>query len=124
MQNHSVVCSNFCKLLRTEKYLSTYVYYFIQHLYESDQLFQFEKESTGIKNFDFEYFANEKNFVLPDKKLLIKFSDVINKIDSKRNLNLKEIINLRKLRKEIIPNLISGNLKIPNVEKLLQEAGI
>jgi type I restriction enzyme S subunit len=48
----------------------------------------------------------------------------VNPIFQKILLNFREINVLAELRNTILPKLISGELKIPNAEKFLEESGI
>ena len=123
-QDYAVVSSNFCRILRSDAILSKYIYYYFRCLYDSNQLFQYETGTTGIKNFDYKYFSKEVFFPLPNNDLLTKFSETIEFFFNKKGNNQKEIITLTKLRDILLPKLISGELKIPDAENLIEEAGI
>lgn len=62
--------------------------------------------------------------VLPSSNLREKFGDLINPIFDRMLIANKEIEVLSKLRDTLLPKFISGELRIPNVEMLLEEAGI
>ena len=44
--------------------------------------------------------------------------------DSKQEIMLREIIYLEELRDTLLPKLISGELRIPDAEKIIEEIGI
>jgi type I restriction enzyme S subunit len=93
-------------------------------LYDSDKLFQYETGTTGIKNFGYKYFSEEVSFALPNFDLLKIFNELIETFLIKKGTNLKEIITLTNLRDILLPKLISGELKIPDAENLVEKAGI
>jgi type I restriction enzyme S subunit len=123
-QDCPVVFSNFCRILRSDSTLSKYIYYYLRSLYDSDKLFQYETGTTGIKNFGYKYFSEEVFFALPNFDLLTIFSELIETFLIKKGTNLKEIITLTNLRDILLPKLISGELKIPDAENLVEKAGI
>ncbi len=63
-------------------------------------------------------------FALPNEELRKQFSSIINPIVDKIILNIYEQKVLSELRDTLLPKLISGELKIPDAENLLEEAGI
>ncbi|HEC37768.1 hypothetical protein LCGC14_0459830 [marine sediment metagenome] len=61
------------------------------------------------------------NLIMPSKDILIKFSKILNPIMEKIKENKREIILLAKLRDLLLPQLISGRLRINNPKKFLEE---
>ena len=59
-----------------------------------------------------------------NEKLRSAFSRVIRPILQRIELSQKEIYTLSELRDTLLPKLISGELRIPDAEKFLKEAGI
>ena len=123
-QDSPVVYSNFCRILRTDAKLSKYIYYYFRCLYDSDQLFQYETGTTGIKNFGYKYFSEEVYFPLPNESVLIAFSEIIESFLNKKGTIQKEIITLTKLKDTLLPKLISGEIKISEAENLIEEESI
>ena len=62
--------------------------------------------------------------VLPNFNLLKIHAKYSQDLFKKRKLNLSKNNFLSKLRDALLPKLISGELKIPDAEKMLEEAGI
>jgi type I restriction enzyme S subunit len=62
--------------------------------------------------------------IFPSKSLLIAFNDLCNPIFNKIETNVSEIETLISLRDTLLPKLISGELKIPDAENIVKEAGI
>ena len=63
-------------------------------------------------------------FVRPGKNAVTAFNDITRPLLSRQFLLGKENQILSKLRDTLLPKLISGELRIPDAEKFLQEAGI
>ncbi len=57
----------------------------------------------------------------PPKHIWQKMEVTIESLFDKISLNQKEIINLSKLRDTLLPKLISGELRVPDAEKLVEE---
>ena len=62
--------------------------------------------------------------IFPSKALLIAFNEFCHPIYKKIETNTNEIETLLSLRDALLPKLISGELKIPDAENLVDEAGI
>ena len=62
--------------------------------------------------------------IFPSKALLIAFNEFCRPIYKKIETNTNEIETLSSLRDVLLPKLISGELKIPDAENLVDEAGV
>lgn len=62
--------------------------------------------------------------VVPDKNLIVKFNHFYELFEVSKNLRCQENETLTELRDTLVPKLISGELRIPDAEKFLEEAGI
>lgn len=63
-------------------------------------------------------------FFYPSSKILSNFEEQVSRIWQRREMILEENNNLSKLRDTLLPKLISGELKIPDAENLVDEAGV
>ena len=61
---------------------------------------------------------------LPSKQILNAFNEIAGLNFKKSKINYEESIVLGDLRNKLLPKLISGELKIPDAENLVKEAGI
>ena len=99
---------------------------FIYLYSSSDQVFeQSIQYSDGtkmpiIKWQDFQDFS----FALPDKTLRKHFSEIVRPMVERLICNVEEEKILSELRDTLLPKLISGELRIPDAEKFLEEAGL
>mgnify|MGYP003951956609 CR=1 FL=1 len=61
---------------------------------------------------------------LADEELLCLFGEIVQPIFKRRLSIHKEILSLGELRDALLPRLISGELRVPDAEKMLEEVGI
>lgn len=66
----------------------------------------------------------EHKVVIPPETLAGRFSALISDFDDRQEILLKEVSSLEKLRNALLPRLISGELRVPDAEKMLEEAGV
>ena len=61
---------------------------------------------------------------LADEKLLCLFGEMVRPIFGRIQGIKKEILSLGELRDVLLPRLISGELRVPDAEKMLEEVGV
>ena len=64
------------------------------------------------------------SFINPLEDIILGFNKVCSPVFQKVLLNIKESQTLALLRDALLPKLISGELRIPDAEKFLEEAGV
>ena len=120
-----LTCSNFCRLIRPCSLdHSRYIYHHLRRSYDCGEMFMYETGTTGIKNFGYKHYASSRFFPLPGERLLAAFSSVIGDLRQKCHLSGSENSTLASLRDALLPRLISGELRVPDAEKMLEEVGI
>ena len=120
-----LTCSNFCRLIRFDDLCwSSYAYYLLLSLYQIGEMFQYETGTTGIKNFGYKYFAGGRFFPKPPSTLLDLFHCQVKSLHSSCHRRGKESDLLSKTRDALLPKLISGEIRIPDAEKMLEEVGV
>lgn len=121
----SVTASNFCRLLRfSDPQTALFHYHKFRSSYDRNEFFMYETGTTGIKNFGFKYYSEDIPYVLPSSALLDEFFEIAQPMIEKAGINMRENIVLSELRDTLLPKLISGELRIPDAEKFLEEVGI
>lgn len=110
----NAICASFCKLLRVNNtiYSSNIFYYFLELMYETLEIEQYQVQSTGISNFQFEYFLTNKFFVVPNTKIINFFDAIITDINNKMDNNKYQTKTLTGLRDALLPKLISGEIEV------------
>ena len=63
-------------------------------------------------------------FIFPNQDILDKFEYLVNPLFQKIHINNQAKKNLEIMRNILLPKLISGELRIPDAEKMIEEAGI
>ena len=98
----SVVCSNFCVAFRVKKkWNPLYIYYYIQHIYNSGAFFNFEGKTSGIKNLQLEAAYNAIPIEDIDKTVQDSVVSVLDKIQKKIMINRQINQNLEALAKQL-----------------------
>jgi len=110
---HSLVFSNFCRLLkvRNPKY-SYFVYLYLLYLYKADEFFALENGSSGIKNLNYKALLTELTYKMPPDDLVLKFHSKVSTYFSKVTKNKVQVQTLEKLRDTLLPKLMSGEVRV------------
>ena len=109
-----VICASFCKQIQLKKDEGSpyYYYYWMNYLYDTRIIDRFQLQSTGIINFQFEYFVRKGEILLPPKKLMQRFDQLIVPIYNSISTLSKQNENLIKQRDLLLPRLMSGKLEV------------
>ena len=114
-----LVCSNFCRLLKSENPIySKFVYLWLRALYANDQFLQFENGTTGIKNLAFALFSSSFKLCIPPASVLLAFEEQAAPLFSLRQTNAAESGSLAAIRETLLPKLISGEIRLRQAEHL------
>ena len=120
-----ITTSNFCRLLRfCNSHSAVYHYQMFRSAYDRNEYFMYETGTTGIKNFGFKHYSEDLGYVLPSAELLERYFKTVEPMIKKSGIAMHENIVLSDLRDTLLPKLISGELRVPDAEKFLEEAGI
>jgi type I restriction enzyme S subunit len=111
--NKPAICSNFCRILRTKKKEYMYfLYMYISYLYDRGDLFNLENGTSGIRNLDVTALVEKIKYPMPSENLIKKYHEMVKNIFEKIQFNNAQIRNLESLRDNLLPMLISGDLKV------------
>lgn len=111
---YPLIFSNFCRLIRPKKEeYSYFIYLYLKYLYDQEEFFNLENGSSGIKNLDYKFLLFELKYLFPkDERDIIclnsQFSTYFETIDK----NKSQIITLINLRDELLPKLLSGEVRV------------
>ena len=110
-----VIPASFCKLVRPDpsRVSPGYLAYFFEWLYMTREIMQFQVQSTGISNFQFEAFLDEQLMRLPSMRTQLKIASIISSYDE---LGAARLANLRNTRTLLLPRLISGQLSVEGLD--------
>ncbi len=84
-----VIPASFCRLLRLDDNViqPRFGYYALQEMYRSGRAGLYEHHSTGISNFQFEYFLDQERVLLPDLPQQCAIAHILGTLDDKIELN-------------------------------------
>ena len=71
----------------------------------------YQVQSTGISNFQFNYFIANELIIVPNKKIQKAFADIVESFLNKRNTY--ENHRLGQIRNTLLPKLMSGEIRVP-----------
>jgi type I restriction enzyme S subunit len=107
--------------LKSRQDAKSFVYYLIgtlQNIFES-----YNSEGTVFGAINGKDLASIM-VTMPDAKVISAFNVKCSSIDELIKKNTEEAENLASIRDTLLPKLISGELRIPEAEKLLEQAGV
>ena len=110
-----VICTNFCRAIKTKRPYSQFIYYLWEYLYKRGVMFLYENGTTGIKNLDINGLLEKEIIVIPDENTVHKYTDICNLFSQIVQSNGYESERLVKLRDTLLPKLMSGKLKINDI---------
>lgn len=112
--NHKAICASFCKLIRLNKDVISPHYFacWMDFLYAARIIDKFQLQSTGISNFQFEYFLRKGNVLLPPKNIMLEFEEHITRYKQLVDKLAQKNDNIIKQRDMLLPRLINGTLEI------------
>ena len=108
--DNSLICTNFCKALRPKDGCSIYVSYLWNDLYERGIMFSYENGTTGIKNLDLNGLLLGELIVIPDRKTMSAFSDIVSSLNQQALFNGHESEKLSYQRDTLLPKLMSREI--------------
>jgi type I restriction enzyme S subunit len=84
---------------------------YIQKKYVEGEIEQYQVQSTGIANFQFNDFLQNFQIIIPDNNALNAFNEIVDTLLSKKNTSDSTI--LTQLRDTLLPKLMSGEICVP-----------
>ena len=107
--NNAVVCSNFCQAISPLKEFELYFYFTWQLLYNNNVFFNFEGKTSGLRNLQLDNVLNIK-WYKPNIELIKQFNSIgLNYLEETAR-NKRLIRRLTKLRDELLPMLLNGQV--------------
>lgn len=114
--NNDIVCTNFCKVVRPIQSYGAYLYYSWKYKYDCRVMFAYENGTSGIKNFQISDFLSKEPVIIPSESNIKEFQTIIDTLQNNIQTNGSEIMKLESLRDSLLPKLMSGELKINEID--------
>lgn len=113
--------ASFCRLLRpASREIGVLLAQQMTYIYSMGKTWEYQNQSTGIANFQTAHFLESEFVVVPPPEVLADFSAMVRPmIDRAHQSQIRE---LTQLRDTLLPRLISGQLRLPEAETLLENA--
>ena len=109
----TAVCASFCRRLRPRGWIEGLLAsQHLDFLNSAGKMWEYQRQSTGISNFETKRFLEEESIVWPSDCLAAQFANVIGPIV--RNTTKNESMTLVTQRDALLPQLVSGELRIGN----------
>ncbi|KAA6302391.1 MAG: hypothetical protein EZS26_001504 [Candidatus Ordinivivax streblomastigis] len=101
----NVICSNFCRVIKSENNYPEYLYHTIKYLYRAGVLFTYENSSNGVKNLALDDLFREEKIVVPSDKIICKFKNIITPINKCKITIGREIDILYRLKELVLAKM-------------------
>lgn len=84
-------CASFARFLRVDpkEAVPEYVFWFLQHMYQTGEMWQHQVQHTGVARFQFTKFADSVNVPLPPKEEQRVIAHILGTLDDKIELNCR-----------------------------------
>lgn len=116
--NLPITSVNFCRIIRPKKIeFSYFIYSCLDHLYNLGIFFNLENGSTGIKNLNLKFLLNDFEIILPNEEDVLDFDLRIKGVFEKIQYNNSQIQSLARSRDELLPKLMSGQIRVNGFNK-------
>lgn len=118
---YPVVCASFCRRFRpVNRELGLLASSHLANLYRNGGTWEYQNQSTGISNFQTSHFLVAENVMLPSQGVLKAFVRFVETILATKTNN--ESITLTQLRDTLLPKLISGEVRVGDVDRFIDRA--
>lgn len=112
--------ASFCRLLRPiDRNTGLLLAQQLTYIYGIGKTWEYQNQSTGIANFQTTHFLESELVAVPPSEVLAVFADAVRSIVDRGHVS--QIQTLTSLRDTLLPRLISGQLRLPDVQGQLQE---
>ena len=117
-----IVATNFCRILTPKPGWSDFVYGALRTSWDRGDFFQYENGTSGIKNLNLAHYLASTRLPAPSEKVLERFSFQANSLHSTQVTSARENESLSQLRETLLPQLMSGKLRVREAEKVVEGA--
>lgn len=113
--------ASFCRLLRPDnKEVGMLLAQHLTYIYAQGKTWEYQNQSTGIANFQTAHFLETELVACPPDDVLRAFAETVQPLIARAHLT--QIQELASLRDTLLPRLISGQLRVPEVETIIDAA--
>lgn len=117
-----IVATNFCRIITPKPGWSDFVYGALRTSWDRGDFFQYENGTSGIKNLNLAHYLASTRLPTPSEKALERFRLQANSLHSMQVTSARENESLSQLRETLLPQLMSGKLRVREAEKVVEGA--
>ena len=118
--NFQAVCASFCRRFRpSSKENAIYAALHLSVLYKSGGTWEYQNQSTDISNLQTTNFLKRELAVQPGVPVLDAFTEMVEPLIRRSSNN--EVAFLARLRDELLPKLMSGELQVKDAETMVRK---
>jgi type I restriction enzyme S subunit len=111
--------ASFCRLLRpVDKEVGMLLAQHLTYIYAQGKTWEYQNQSTGIANFQTVHFLETELVACPSDDVLKAFAETVQPLIARTHLT--QIQELASLRDTLLPRLISGQLRLPEVQAIAE----
>jgi type I restriction enzyme S subunit len=111
--------ASFCRLLRpSNRDIGVVLGQHLTYIYAQGKTWEYQNQSTGIANFQTTHFLETEFVVVPSNDILDVFVGIVRPLIERTHLT--QIQGLGNLRDTLLPRLISGQLRLSDVENQIE----
>jgi len=113
--------ASFCRLLRPKSNdVGVLLGQHMTYIYAQGRTWEYQNQSTGISNFQTTHFLETELVAVPSDEVVSVFAGIVRPlIDRSHATHIQELADLRDT---LLPRLISGKLRLPEAEEIVEEA--
>ena len=106
--------ASFCRLLRPNtQELGVLLGQHLTYIYAQGKTWEYQNQSTGIANFQTTHFLATELVAVPGDEVLVAFAAFVRPMIDR--MHLTQVQELATLRDTLLPRLISGQMRLPEV---------
>ena len=114
--DRGMVCTNFCKAIKSKCEYSMFVYHYWQYLYDKGVFFSYENGTAGVRNLGLAGIIDTEQIYIPPFELVKRFNAICQSYYNQIYANGQENEHLATLRDSLLPKLMSGEIDVSDVE--------
>lgn len=118
---HPLIPASFCRKIKVDREVANprFVYYWLQSMYQSGRAWNYQNQSTGIANFQFEQFLDDELVWLPSLNIQTSVAMLLGSLDDKIAANQQIIGTATSLAESLVTrNLLTSEIRLGDVAQI------
>lgn len=122
---HPLIPASFCRKIKVDREIANprFVYYWLQSMYQSGRAWNYQNQSTGIANFQFEQFLDDELVWLPSLNIQTSVATLLGSLDDKIAANTSAYFLAEQLVDAFVYENISASRSVSIADELILHYG-